>query len=301
MGDGEAAKVLPARVYSVAAAVAAAVQTWAWHPLDVLKTRMQVLDGTVGQVHAYGSLVQATASTFRVEGVHGFFRGVTANVIGSSIAWGLQMPVYSKLKQLAHSQLGERSLATDGLCSLAAGGCTNLVVHPIFLIKTRLQLQRHSLEAGQPQRQYRGAMHAVSTIGKEEGLPGFYRGFGPSLLLCSHGAVLLVSYDQFKLLFDSVLAASASAKIFASVATYPLQVVRSVMQQRPTNAEAFEYTSAPRTVQLLWMRKGLPAFYRGILPQMLRTVPQAMAFFSIYEYSLQALTKLLLVGSKSEL
>ena len=57
------------------------------------------------------------------------------------------------------------------------------------------------------------------------------------------------------------------------------------MQQRPTNAEAFElhsckksqgevlpcalpwaanrYTSAPRTVQLLWMRKGLPAFYRG--------------------------------------
>ena len=26
-------------VYSVAAAVAAAVQTWAWHPLDVLKTR----------------------------------------------------------------------------------------------------------------------------------------------------------------------------------------------------------------------------------------------------------------------
>ncbi|CAE7407645.1 FOLT1, partial [Symbiodinium pilosum] len=245
---------------------------------------MQVRDGTVGRVHSYGSLGQATLSTFRAEGLAGFFRGVTANVIGSSVAWGLQMPIYSKLKQLAHAELGERSLATDGLCSLLAGGCTNLVVHPVFLVKTRLQLQRHSVEAGHPQLQYRGAMHAVSTIAKEEGLAGFYRGFGPSLMLCSHGAVLLVSYDNFKLVFDSVLAASASAKIFATIATYPLQVVRSVMQQRPTNPEAFEYTSAPRTVRLLWQRNGLPAFYRGILPQMLRTVPQAMAFFSIYEH-----------------
>ena len=111
------------------------------------------------------------------------------------------------------------------------------------------------------------------------------------------------------------------------------------------------YTSVPRTVQLLWLHNGLPAFYRGaaiesccvtafcpnplevsnisgiltylyvsvdmnvechepklakkcqhnvdmagILPQMMRTVPQAMAFFSIYE---KTLTALQFFGSKS--
>lgn len=167
---------------------------------------------------------------------------------------------------------------------------------------------------------------------------------------------LTTNQDRFKTRFDSVLAASCCAKIFASVdplsqndsetensptswyicswyrvrrrtcdfktsifwsaalcfkssqhdhtrqakATYPLQVVRSVMQQRPaeggifeqlgkvamarstydptqclccaflllhrssTEARALRYTSVPRTTHLLWQRKGLPAFYRGL-------------------------------------
>lgn len=36
---------------------------------------MQVRDGTVGSVHAYGSLRQAVLSTWHSEGLHGFFRG----------------------------------------------------------------------------------------------------------------------------------------------------------------------------------------------------------------------------------
>ena len=43
-------------------------------------------------------------------------------------------------------QLGERSLATDGLCSLAAGGCTNLVArhaHSKFSFEPELQIIPH--------------------------------------------------------------------------------------------------------------------------------------------------------------
>eukprot|EP00435_Cladocopium_sp_Y103_P031565 s2248_g8.t1 len=245
-------------VHSLAGSFAGAAQTAFWHPLDVLKTRMQVRDGTVGSVHAYGSLRQAVSSTWQSEGLRGFFRGVLPNVAGSTIAWGVQMPLYQLFKTAYGEAYGEETgaqTAKDSACSLAAGMVTNMVVHPIFLIKTRFQLQRGQGKV------YQGIFHAVTTIASEEGLPGFYRGFMPSLMLCSHGAILL--------------------------ATYPLQVVRSVMQQRPANG-TFEYTSAPRTAQLLWQRNGLPAFYRGILPQMMRTVPQAMAFFSIYEYALTA-------------
>ncbi|CAJ1364540.1 unnamed protein product [Effrenium voratum] len=273
-----------AEAHSFAGAFAGALQTAFWHPLDVLKTRMQVRDGTVGSVHAYGSLRQAVQSTWQ-DGARGFFRGVLPNILGSSLAWGLQMPLYQQFKIFARSSKVDAHLAAkDSACSLAAGAATNVVVHPFFLIKTRLQLQLHSSSVPGG---YRGALHAVETIAMEEGLRGFYRGFGPSLMLCSHGAVLLVSYDHCKLFFNSVLAASCCAKIFASVATYPLQVTRSVMQQR--REAHFEYTSFPRTVQLLWQRNGLQAFYRGLFPQMLRTVPQAMAFFSIYEHVLSAL------------
>merc|ERR1719221_1898946 len=80
---------------------------------------------------------------------------------------------------------------------------------------------------------YRHSAHAVASIIREEGVRGLYRGFGPSLLLSTHGAVLLASYDHFKALYPSVSVASFCAKVFATTATYPLQVLRAVMQQRP--------------------------------------------------------------------
>lgn len=59
----------------MAGAFAGAAQTAFWHPLDVLKTRMQVRDGRVGTVHAYSSLFKAFSSTWSAEGLQGFFRG----------------------------------------------------------------------------------------------------------------------------------------------------------------------------------------------------------------------------------
>lgn len=68
-----------------------------------------------------------------------------------------------------------------------------MLTNPIWVIKTRLQLQRVSSlkAAGSKAAQravrgssaYRGFAHAVRQIAKEEGLKGFYRGLFPSLLL----------------------------------------------------------------------------------------------------------------------
>lgn len=68
-----------------------------------------------------------------------------------------------------------------------------LLTNPIWVIKTRLQLQRvSSLKAvgartaprtARTSNAYRGFAHAVRQIAKEEGFAGFYRGLLPSLLL----------------------------------------------------------------------------------------------------------------------
>ena len=85
--------------------------------------------------------------------------------------------------------------------------------------------------------------------------------------------------------------ASFLAKVFATVVTYPTQVLRAVMQQRPQpGAKGTPYSSMFVTTTTLWRQGGLRAFYRGIFAQMLRTVPQSMAFFSIYEFTLKHFT-----------
>jgi hypothetical protein len=65
-----------------------------------------------------------------------------------------------------------------------------LLTNPVWVIKTRLQLQRSAGWLARPgvaapaaARRYRGVVHAAREIAREEGLQGFYRGIWPSLLL----------------------------------------------------------------------------------------------------------------------
>jgi len=262
-----------------------------WHPLDVLKTRMQVQGARLDSSPSYSSVRHALVTMARTEGARGFFQGVWPSIIGSAAGWGLQMPLYNALKRQsaqAFDTVSHRpNMRRDLLCSFASGCLTTVVVHPFYMLKTRLQLQSvTSLAHPSP---YRGFLHALVSVGREEGVRGYYRGFGPSLMLSSHGAILLMSYDQFKEVCPSTLVASLFAKVFASVSTYPVQVVRSVMQQRPIEGQLTGLKLIP-TIKALWHHDGLFAFYRGLSVQMMRTVPQAMAFFSVYEVVLAQLT-----------
>lgn len=293
---------IPSFVYAASGASAGAVQTGLWHPLDLLKTRLQVQGSRVNAsgLPAYRSLPDAFATIIRLEGAAGFFRGVTPNVVGSALAWGLQMPLYAQFKNMLGNDSAQvrpaLAQATCHLaCSFAAGAVTNVLVHPFFFVKTRMQLQfvaqgRDPLRPDATMPLYRNTADALMNIVRGEGVLGLYRGFAASLLLCSHGAFLLASYDHFKAICPSIIIASSCAKIFATTATYPLQVVRSVMQQRPNGNEPFPYVTFTGTARALWRSGGLLRLYRGIHVQMLRTVPQSVALFSVYEHIISIFT-----------
>ena len=69
------------------------------------------------------------------------------------------------------------------------------ITNPVWVVKTRLQLQRRrhlsavqvAAAAGQSPAAapYKGFVHAVTQIARHEGLAGFYRGLGPSLIMVS--------------------------------------------------------------------------------------------------------------------
>jgi len=101
--------------------------------------------------------------------------------------------------------------------SCLAGACMVALTNPIWLIKTRLQLQNSRLQQqlAQPRtgtteatRQqlkpaYRGLVHAAYTIIHEEGVSALYKGSVPALMLVSHGGIQFVTYEFLKGRFAS--------------------------------------------------------------------------------------------------
>lgn len=52
---------------------------------------------------------------------------------------------------------------------------------------------------------YNNTIHAFQTIAKEEGIRGFYKGLGPSLIGVSHVAVQFPLYEKLKAWFGKIV------------------------------------------------------------------------------------------------
>jgi solute carrier family 25 folate transporter 32 len=279
---------------------------------------MQVQDGLPGQLPMYKGTVDAARTIIRNEGWQGLYAGLTPSLIGSTVAWGTYLYLYEKIKNWykeqqgigsssngKQSEAGRLGAGYNLLSAAQAGAIVCVMTNPIWLVKTRLALQqRTSLAAaagaaGSSGVAYRGLLDAFARIGREEGIKGYYKGFGPSLVLqTAHGAIQFAAYEELKHLASragqpagspdrsltsaEVSVYGAASKFLAAVSTYPTQVVRSRLQQR-SEGRSLVYNSSWQAVLVTWQREGLAGFYKGLLPSLMRVMPQSAITLMVYE------------------
>lgn len=180
------------------------------NPIDVIKTRYQVYDG---RGSAYTSVLGAVRTIAREEGLRGFCSGMIPASIAATVSWGGYFYFYEGCKTRRLDSLRAREGASAVLshtqvllAGIEAGAIMTMFTNPLWLIKTRLQLQGAAapvvapMVAGQAvaQRQYTGLADAISSIVRAEGVRGLYRGLLPALFLTSHGAIQFVAYEFLK-------------------------------------------------------------------------------------------------------
>ncbi|KAG0167658.1 hypothetical protein DFQ28_005836 [Apophysomyces sp. BC1034] len=169
---------------------------------------------------------------------------------------------------------------------MSAGATSTLLTNPLWVIKTRFMTQSERT----PYR-YNNTLHAFSTIAKEEGMRGFYKGLGPSLIGVSHVAVQFPLYERLKSLLHvdkevasgsaAILLASSLSKMAASLATYPHEVVRTRLQSQ--SRKPFKYYGVIHAAKLISMEEGFRGFYKGLPTNLLRTVPSSAMTILTYE------------------
>ena len=178
-----------------------------------------------------------------------------------------------------------------------AGAATILATNPLWVAKTRLQVQYSetlsSSLVGHARAPYKGTLDALRRIARCEGIPGLYSGLGPSLLGISHVAIQFPIYERLKhdlahfrnlraadeLTATDLALSSGVAKIVASTLTYPHEVLRSHMHVKGYGP----FSGALSLASDIYREGGVKAFYRGVGTNLLRTTPAAAITFTSFE------------------
>lgn len=265
------------------------------HPLDLIKIRFQVNDGS-GRLPAYRGLVDAVQTIVRSNGIKGLYQGVTPNVWGNGSAWGLYFFCYNVLKAWMQKDNNKPLRAEKHLIAGAIAGIGTLTVtNPIWVVKTRLCLQYTDPQPGVMQApQYKGMLDALLKLWRQEGLRGLYKGYVPGIFGVSHGALQFMAYEELKKGYSwyfeipiqqklgsiQYLIMASMSKIFAATVTYPYQVVRSRLQNQYTMAQ---YNGALDVISKTFRFEGVRGFYKGLVPSVLRVTPACALTFVVYE------------------
>lgn len=281
------------------------LSTLVLHPLDLIKIRFQVNEGTgVTARPNYTSFFHAIRSIVFSQGFTGLYQGVSANCVGAGMAWGIYFFAYNYVKN--RMQAGDKKVKLPPTSHVIAAGQAGvlslLVVNPVFVAKTRLCLQyeetkdasKDTLKDVSKKIRYRGLGDALVKIFQQEGVRGFYKGFIPGVFGVSHGVIQFVTYEEMKSMYNryhnrssentlkshEYVAFAAASKMLAASFTYPYQVVRSRLQDQHTS-----YANCRDVILKIWRNEGkLRGLYKGFPVYMVHVTPNICIVLLVYEY-----------------
>jgi len=234
------------------------------------------------------------------EGARGLFRGLGPNLVGVAPSRAIYFWSYSTSKKTINRNLPQQNRDTPFvhvLSAASAGFVSSCATNPIWLIKTRLQLDRsHS-----------SLPSVVRRIYAESGIRGFWKGLTASWWGISETMIHFVIYEYLKKYlatrqerergrrrsdersavdFIGFMVCGATSKTCATCVAYPHEVARTRMRE-----SGMKYRSFWQTLKLVNQEEGRRGLYRGLGTQLVRQIPNTAIMMATYELTVYMLKK----------
>lgn len=301
-------------------------------PFDLVKTRLQsdvyrtIYKSTAGKnstgPKAFKYLRQAAIhfrETFGIlsnvygnEGFRSLFKGLGPNLVGVIPARSINFFTYGTTKEIYSAAFnnGQEAAWIHLMAAATAGWATSTATNPIWMVKTRLQLDR----AGKT-RLYKNSWDCLKSILQNEGIRGLYKGLSASYLGSVESILQWLLYEQMKRMlrersiekfghlgeerkstaekikeWTQRSGSAGLAKFVASIITYPHEVVRTRLRQAPLENGKPKYTGLIQSFKVIAKEEGLASMYGGLTPHLMRTVPNSIIMFGTWELVIKLLS-----------
>lgn len=218
--------------------------------------------------------------TVRENGFFGLYRGYSALLMFSVPKNYTRFYGY----QFAQKNIfTEKNRKNNFMCGLFAGCCeATLVVTPQETLKTKLV---HDKLQETPK--FKNLFHGISTIVKENGLGGLYKGYAATLMKQSTNqgvrfvvytdtAKKLKEYISYKVVCD--LIAGGFAGFCSTMFNNPVDVIKTKMQ----GVDAHKYNGFMDCGRQIMATTGPMGFYSGVGPRLCRVILDVALTFTIY-------------------
>ncbi|MBA0751828.1 hypothetical protein Gogos_000726 [Gossypium gossypioides] len=174
----------------VAGACAGVSSTLLTYPLELVKTRLTI------EKNMYDGILDAFLKILQKEGPGELYRGLAPSLIGVIPYAATNYFAYDTLRKVYRKVLKEEKIGNIEtlLIGSLAGAISSSATFPLEV--ARKQMQVGALNGRQV---YKNVFHALSSILKQEGIHGLYKGLGPSCMkLVPAAGISFMCYEACK-------------------------------------------------------------------------------------------------------
>jgi len=259
-------------------------------PLDLVKTRMQVMKSSGGPKPSSVSVLMGVVKN---EGVATLYNGLSAGLLRQATYTTTRLGIYTWLFEKFSSPDGKPpGFLMKCAMGMTAGGSGAFVGTP-----AEVALIRMTSDGSLPkemQRNYKSVVDAIIRIYKEEGLTTLWRGATPTMgRAMVVNAAQLATYSQAKQFIlgtgyvkDGIFChflASMFSGLVTTIASMPVDIAKTRLQSMKYVDGKPEYKGALDVLTKVVKNEGVFALWKGFTPYYFRLGPHTVITFIILE------------------
>eukprot|EP00595_Chromulina_sp_UTEXLB2642_P000913 CAMPEP_0196761742 /NCGR_PEP_ID=MMETSP1095-20130614/1048_1 /TAXON_ID=96789 ORGANISM="Chromulina nebulosa, Strain UTEXLB2642" /NCGR_SAMPLE_ID=MMETSP1095 /ASSEMBLY_ACC=CAM_ASM_000446 /LENGTH=290 /DNA_ID=CAMNT_0042111669 /DNA_START=31 /DNA_END=903 /DNA_ORIENTATION=- len=269
-----------------AAGTAAVITVTGIHPIDVVKTRLQVSgDGSAGAARNYKALgiFGTIGIVSKEEGITAFWKGIGAAWLREASYTSLRLGLYGPIKSAMGLKKDSNFLLKFSAGSLA-GAIGSTAGNPFDVLKTRMMATEGKATPH--------LSAAASALYKAQGIGGFYRGLQANVMRAMVlNGTKMACYDEIKgrVVASGIIpnglptqfVAAFGAGFFMATTVAPFDMIRTKLMNQPPDAKV--YNGFLDCLFKIVAKDGPGGLYAGFIPIWARFAPTTTLQLVIFE------------------